>query len=76
METKYHFVQKYVQNDILKILFVKSSENFADVFTKNVSAPILKNLTDYLCLAYSMGTGWGVVEQEVCSPTLLHFKNY
>jgi hypothetical protein len=35
--TRYHFVRKHIVDDFIKIVFVKSCENGADVSTKNVS---------------------------------------
>jgi hypothetical protein len=37
VDTKYHFVREHIVDDFIKIVFVKSCENDADVFTKNVS---------------------------------------
>ena len=36
IDTRYHFVREYVEDNVLKIVFVKSAENQADPFTKNV----------------------------------------
>ena len=37
IDTRYHFVREYVQNGILKVTFVRSEENHADIFTKNLN---------------------------------------
>jgi hypothetical protein len=37
VETRYHFVREHCIDDFIKIVFVKSCENDADVFTKNAS---------------------------------------
>ena len=34
IDIRYHFVREYVEDDIVKISFVKSADNIADVFTK------------------------------------------
>jgi hypothetical protein len=36
IDTKYHFVREHVEDGLIKIVFVKSSTNDADKFTKNV----------------------------------------
>jgi len=35
VDTRYHFVRNYIEDGILKIVFVRSEDNDADVFTKN-----------------------------------------
>ena len=36
IDVKYHFVREYVEKGLIKIVFVKSEENDADIWTKNV----------------------------------------
>ena len=36
IDVKHHFVREYVEKGLIKILFVKSEENDADIWTKNV----------------------------------------
>ncbi len=36
MDIRYKFVNEYVEDGIVKIIFVKSKENDADIFTKNL----------------------------------------
>ena len=36
IDTRFHLVREFIQDDILKIEFVRSNENVADIFTKNV----------------------------------------
>jgi hypothetical protein len=36
IDTRYHFVHKHIRNGLIKIVFVKSSINESDIFTKNV----------------------------------------
>jgi len=38
MDIHYHFVQEFVVDSYIKIIFVKTEENCADMFTKNVSS--------------------------------------
>ena len=35
IQTRYHFTREYVQDEILKIVYVSSENNDADIFTKN-----------------------------------------
>ena len=37
VDVRYHFVREFIKDRIIKIIFVKSAENKADGFTKNVS---------------------------------------
>ena len=36
VDTRYHFVQEFVMSGFIKIIFVRSADNMADPFTKNV----------------------------------------
>jgi hypothetical protein len=42
IDTRYHFVRGYVEENILKIVFVRSEDNDADMFTKNVTEELFK----------------------------------
>ena len=37
VDIRHHYVRQYVEDGIVKIIFVKSEENTADAYTKNVS---------------------------------------
>ena len=37
VDTRTHFVRRYVEDGTIKIIFVRSEENDADIFTKNTS---------------------------------------
>jgi hypothetical protein len=37
IDTRYHFVREFVEEGFIKVIFVKTSENKSDMFTKNVS---------------------------------------
>ena len=37
VDTRYHFVREHIVDEFIKVVFVKSVENDADLFTKNVS---------------------------------------
>ena len=45
VDVRYHSVNEMVLDGFLKIKFVKTVENVADIFTKNVSSETYKKLT-------------------------------
>ena len=40
MDTRYKYVNEYVEDGIVKIIFVKSADNESDILTKNLSAEL------------------------------------
>jgi hypothetical protein len=42
VDTRYHFVREHVVNEFIKIIFVKSYKNLADIFTKNIGKEIFE----------------------------------
>ena len=42
VDVKYHYVREMVVDEFVKILFVRTDDNHADIFTKNVSADVLQ----------------------------------
>jgi hypothetical protein len=44
IDTRYHFVHKHVEDGSIKIVFVKSSINYADMHTKNVGKELYENM--------------------------------
>lgn len=36
----YHFVREYIEDGILKIVFVRSEDNTSDIFTKNLGGEL------------------------------------
>ncbi len=40
VDIRYKFVNKYVEDEIVKIIFVKSKENDTDIFTKNLNGDL------------------------------------
>ena len=40
VDVRYHFIREYIENGTVKILFIRSGENDADLFTKNVPSAI------------------------------------
>ena len=43
---RFHFVCKYINNSKLKIMFVRSEENHADLITKNLSTELYRKHTN------------------------------
>ena len=37
IDTRYHFVREYIEDGIVKVVFVRSEDNDADIFTKNLN---------------------------------------
>jgi hypothetical protein len=49
VDARYHYVREFVDEGFLKIIFVKSKENKADIFTKNVNGETYEfHLESYL----------------------------
>lgn len=48
LDTQYHFVREYVEDGVVKIIFVHSEDNRVDPYTKNVSEPIYKKNVECL----------------------------
>jgi len=46
IDTKYLFIREYQEDGIVKIVFVKSTDNESDVMTKNASALMFKKHTE------------------------------
>ena len=42
MVIRYMYVNEYVEDDIVKIIFVNSTDNDSNIFTKNLSAELHK----------------------------------
>jgi len=40
VDIRYHFVREFVEDRFIRIIFVRTTENTADIFTKNVSGPL------------------------------------
>jgi hypothetical protein len=46
IDTRYHFVCEYIEDNIIKVLFVRSEDNEADIFTKNTNSSLFhKHIT-------------------------------
>ncbi len=44
----YHFVSEFVEEDLIKIIFVRTAENMANTFTRNVSGDLHDKHTEGL----------------------------
>ena len=40
IDCRYHFVKEYIEDGVIKIIFVRSEKNDADIFTKNLNAEL------------------------------------
>ena len=40
VDVRYHFVREFVQDGFIKVIFVKSEENDADLFNKNLNGEL------------------------------------
>ena len=43
VDVRYHFVREFIEDGVVKIKFVRSKENDADLFTKNVNGELYDN---------------------------------
>jgi hypothetical protein len=49
VDTRYHYIRENVEDGIIKIEFVRSSDNDSDIFTKNVNQEIYeKHVKNFL----------------------------
>lgn len=50
IDIHYHFVLQYIEDGVVQIIFVKSGENVADVYTKNTSGHMfIEHNRTYMC---------------------------
>jgi hypothetical protein len=56
VDTRYHFIRKHIEDGFIQIVFVKSCDNDADLFTQNVSKDIYNE---------HVGKFLGKVDEEV-----------
>jgi len=50
IDTRYHFVREYIEDGIVKVQFVRSEENHADIFTKNLNTETFVRHSDAIGL--------------------------
>ena len=48
VDVRYRFVQQFVFDGFIKVIFVKTADNDADIFTKNLSSELYKQHADKL----------------------------
>ena len=48
IDIRYHYVREYIDDGIVKVVFVSTKENDADIFTKNVTSEIYERTTNKL----------------------------
>jgi hypothetical protein len=49
VDTRYHYVRDYIEDGILKVVFVRTTENQSDPFTKNLAVnPFLKHISRFM----------------------------
>ncbi len=48
IDIRYHFVREFVENGFIKIIFVRTADNTADIFTKNVTGDLHDKHTEKL----------------------------
>jgi hypothetical protein len=58
VDTRYHFIREFIEDGFIKVIFVRSVENDADIFTKNVSHDLyVKNTKNFLADARNFSSG-------------------
>jgi hypothetical protein len=48
MDIRQHFIREYIEDDIIKLKFIRSEENDADQFTKKIPEELFKKHTSKL----------------------------
>ena len=48
VDVRYKYVREFIEDDFIKVIFVKSAENCADIFTKNVSQDLNKKRSEMM----------------------------
>jgi len=48
IDIRYHFVREFVEDSFIKIIFVRTTDNTADIFTKNVTGDLHDKHTEKL----------------------------
>jgi hypothetical protein len=58
VDTRYHFVREFIEDGFIKVEFVRSNENDADIFTKNVSYEVYeRHMKNFLADVESSNIG-------------------
>ena len=76
IDTRYHFVREYIEDGIVKVVFVRSEKNDADLFTKKLNGETFKKHSKSIGLeheenpvVFKMENRKGVKEQGTVFPT-------
>ena len=66
IDTKYHFVRSYLENQYIKVIYVPTADNIADIFTKAVNG---QKLLSFACMRGTILNEGGDVEvhDNICS---------
>ena len=48
IDARYHYIREYIEDGIIKIQFVCTKENLADVYTKNTKSEEYNSVHDYM----------------------------
>jgi hypothetical protein len=65
VDTRYHFIREFIEDGFIKVVFVRSVENDADIFTKNVSHDLyVKNTKNFLADARNFSSGWSFQDRK------------
>ena len=55
IDTRYHFVREYIEDGIVKVIFVRSEANDADLFTKNLNGETFNKHCKSIGLQHEQG---------------------
>jgi hypothetical protein len=73
VDTHYHFLREFIEDDFIKIEFLRSAENDSDLFTKNINQKLYAKHTKKI-LEHSEvhSTGWSLVMSFAINHLVLH----
>jgi hypothetical protein len=58
VDTRYHFIREFIEDGFIKVEFIRSVENDADIFTKNVIHDLyVKHTKNFLADAGNFSSG-------------------
>jgi hypothetical protein len=74
VDARYHFVREFVEEGFLKIVFVKTTENKSDMFTKNVSGEIYDaHVNDFVMSRTDVGLLTFEATEEGCQHAVVEY---
>ena len=65
IDARYHFVREYIIDGVIKVMFVQSKKNKADLFTKNVTGEVFEEHVDDF-----------IIHREVIETTTAELSKY